>query len=187
MMRAMMVGAMLAAALLTLSGCVSFGGPKDVERAISRAGSVRLECEEGICVGPLGILFAQVVAGSALPVSLDGVSSVDVGSYRVVSCDRPLCVETLALPGWERVVHVRDEGSSMVLMVNEDGDSIRGLLVLQHEGDRLEIVRARGRLDRTLESAVDLVMEDEDMGDFLDEPIWRRSPPSPPAVCSSGD
>jgi hypothetical protein len=172
----MMGGAILSAAILAMSGCVSFGGPKDVERAISKAGSVRLECEEGICVGPLGILFAQVVAGSALPVPLDGVSSVEVGSYRIVSCDRPLCVEALALPGWERVVHVRDDGSSMVLMVNEDRDSIRGLLILQHEGDRLEIVRARGHLDRTLESAVDLVMEDEDVGEFFDEPTWGRLP-----------
>lgn len=152
--RSFLSAALLVAFTVTGSGCVSFTGPRDLRVELEGAGNVTLHEEEGVCVGALVIGVANLVAAPYLPVSLDGVSTVDYGEYRVeTACDvSPLCLRELELPGWVPFLRVRDQNRQMVAMVEEEGASVRALLFLEQSGDRLQVVRARGDFDRIIEN-----------------------------------
>jgi hypothetical protein len=164
--------ALLALAIVTCSlgqaGCFSFTGPSDVRRQLVRTSGVELDKEQGISVGPLGIALAQLFVREHLPFPLDGLSSVDVGVYRVCEesdgCELQLA--TLELDGWERIARIRDGGQEVVVLVGAQ-DSERGLrrlLVLQREGRSLHVVRAKGDLERVVSAALDSGMTGGGLG-----------------------
>lgn len=146
---------LLLAVAFGCSGCVSFSGPRDLCVQLENAGDVTLHEEEGVCVGALAIGFANLVAGPWLPVSLSGVSTVDYAEYRVEPrCGGAdsMCLRDLELNGWETFLRVRDANSQMVVMVEERGASVSGMLFLEQTGDELQVVRARGNFEQIIDS-----------------------------------
>ncbi|MHC5005193.1 MAG: hypothetical protein ACYTJ0_18970 [Planctomycetota bacterium] len=153
---------LLLACTMLLGGCFSFSGPNDIRNQITRSRDVTLERSEGVSVGPLGMVLARTFAGQYIPFDTTGVSSVDFGRYTILPASAgdadPLRLSSLDLPGWERVVRVRESGSDTVVMV--EPDRLGRLLFLQRDGNELQIIRAKGRLDHLLEELLESELVD---------------------------
>ncbi len=143
----------LAVIVLSGTGCIGLMGPVDLQRAVSSAQGVRLHREIGVNVGRVMLGIASGIVDS--PVSLSDLSGVDVGVYRVVYSGAGKSVlSDLELPGYERMVRVREKGAETLILLKEDDDMIRQMVVLTRDHEELVIVRIKGRIDKFLEKAV---------------------------------
>ena len=169
--RTVLLATIVAVAAGALPGCVGFSGPSDVARRIETSRPVDLDKEFGISVGPLGVFLASAIASPWLPVDINGVSSVDFGEYTVeaISEDpRATCLRDLELAGWEPFLRVCEDGSDVVAMVNENGRSVTGLLVVTREGGELQIVRVRGDFDKIIDNLMSSELLKGSMDGWLD-------------------
>lgn len=146
------------------AGCFSFAGPSDIARQLEADAPLALEKEMGITVGPLGVALASAIAGPHLPMSLDGLSSVDFGEYTV----HELSAEPVDVPlhgleakGWERVARIRDERSHVSILTWGTEEKVRRMLVLSRDGDELHIVRVTGNFEKLLDNLADSDLLDE--------------------------
>ena len=134
-------------AIVGVAGCIVLGGPNDLRHAWSRQHGARLHKVFGLNVG--GVVLGTFSFLSSHADELDGVEGVEVGVY-VVNASEAHAAEMLDLPGWIRVVTVRQGTENAVVLVRMEGDSIQGLAVMAADGDQLIIVRVHGRLDQVL-------------------------------------
>jgi hypothetical protein len=152
---------------LLASGCW-FHGPGDVRREISRSTGTEYSTEIGLTLGRTSMAIARwgLRTAGEDEVSLKGVRKVQVGIYHPVG---PAASDPLTcLPGWEPVVRMHEDGESVLVMVQERGDRIRGMLVIVDDADELVVVRMRGRLERVLKEAMELGFEQADRPDLYE-------------------
>ncbi len=113
-------------------------------------------------------------ATSEEDIPLRGVRRVEVGTYRVqrlgrgVEQRRPL--DPPELPGWQNIVRVRENNEDIFVLVREEEDEIRGMLIVVAEEDEWVLVRIRGSLRHTLESVMELAFDRAERPDLY-EPV----------------
>ena len=100
-------------------------------------------------------------------VPLKGVRRVEVGIYEVkglrrgVESRRPL--ELPDLPGLEPVVRVHEDGEDIFVLLHVDEDEeIRQMVVIVAEDDEWVLVRIKGKLRHTFESAMRMAFDHAD-------------------------
>ena len=160
---------------LAATACVRFHGPRDLSRELSESAGVRLEREMGITVTRSGIWLARwglkFADDDDVPVSLKGVKRVQVGVYNVDGLARdsegrsPLSIEGL-LEGWQRWVRIQDDQEEVVVLVDERGGRMRGMVVVVAEQDEWVVIRLKGNLDRVIEEAMRMAFKEADRPDL---------------------
>jgi hypothetical protein len=161
--------------VLSSVACIRFHGPRDLRRELSESAGVRLEREMGFTVTRSGVWLARLgmkfVDDEDIPVSLKGVKRVQVGVYTVDGLARgheersPLWSEEL-LEGWQPWMRVQEDDEEVVVLVDEHGGSIRGLVVVVAEEDEWVLIRMTGKLDRVIESAIEMAFDEADRPDL---------------------
>ena len=150
-------------------GCFSFSGPSDIVRQLEADAPIEIEKEHALTVGPLGIAFASAIAGDHIPMSLEGLSSVDFGMYTVhdLSAEPYVGVPIHGLEerGWERVARVRDSEDHIVVLTWGSEENVRRMLVLHRDKGEMHIVRVTGNFEKLLDNLADSEFMD-DMPDF---------------------
>ena len=178
------VFAVILSLLLATTGCVSFNGPNDVRRAIAKQENLELEQEMGVTVGPLAIFAANVVAAPFVPMTADGIDWVSYGEY-TARCNEPsaegVCLRNLELPGWERIARICEPREEVIVMLPDEGTSLRKLLVVMREEDTVRIVKAEGNLEKIIERLLESKIIDDDVKEFL-----VMGPPSAPPASEDG-
>jgi hypothetical protein len=167
--------AILCGAGLLATGCVRLHGPRDLRRELSASAGVRLEREMGFTVTRSGIWLARWGLKFAdeedVPVSLKGVRRVQVGIYNVDGSARGydarshLDVDDL-LPGWQRWVRIQEDDEDVLVLVNEKGGDIRGMVVVVAAADEWVLVRVKGNLQRVVEDAMRMAFDQAERPDL---------------------
>lgn len=141
---------------LTLS-CVRFVGPEDVRQELSSQAGVKLKQETGFTVTRSGIWLARKFVDDD-EVSLKGIRRVEVGVYEVKGLrrgvDQPANLDLRHLDGWEPIVSIHEEGEDVMVLVKQQDEMIRAMLIVVAEEDEWVLVRVRGKLNRILEQAM---------------------------------
>ena len=156
--------------------CISFHGPKDLRRELVDVTGVELERESGVSVGRMGVMLARWFTDED-EIPLKGVRRVQVGVYTVTDfgergyddVDRALA----ELPGWEPVVRVREDDEIVHVMLRQENDAIRGMLVVVMERDEWVLVRIKGRLDHMVENTMQMAFEQADRPELLEPAVAR--------------
>jgi hypothetical protein len=115
--------------------------------------------------GRVGLALARLVtavipgAREARPYLRD-VSGVQIGVYdaRVASTAElrtPKRLQALLDDGWEMAVRVREEREAVWVLCRVDDESIREVFIVVVNEDELVLVKARGRLDRMIATALE--------------------------------
>jgi hypothetical protein len=160
-----LTGLLIVTVLVTCGSCISFHGPKDLRRDLVQVTGVELERESGVSVGPMGVMLARWFTDED-EVPLKGVRRVQVGVYEVTDFgDSGYGHETVLppdLPGWETVVRVHEDDETVFVMLREEDEMIRGMLVVVMERDEWVLVRIKGKLNRIVESAMEMAFEEAD-------------------------
>jgi hypothetical protein len=141
---------------LTLS-CVRFVGPEDVRQDLSSQAGVKLKQETGFTVTRSGIWLARKFVDDD-EVPLKGIRRVEVGIYEVKGLrrgvDEPANLNPRHLDGWEPIVRVHEEDEDVMVLVKQQDEMIRAMLIVVAEEDEWVLVRVRGKLNRVLEQAM---------------------------------
>ncbi len=176
--------------LATATSCIRFHGPEDLRRDLARAAGVKLDRERGLTLTRTGVMLVRW-ATSEERIPLRGVRRVEVGIYQVqglrrgVEQRRPIAPPQL--PGWQNIVRVRDDGDEVFVLVREEDEEIREMLVIVAEEDEWVLVRIRGQLQDTIESALQLAFDRAERPELY-EPVlaeYRSEPVSPGRTGSS--
>ncbi len=167
------------------SGCVTFLGPEDLRWAISRDQRVRLDRDIGMGVD--GLTLGLVAAIADVPIPVAGILTAEVGVYTIKGGDEVVDAQSIlsnfALRGFEAIVRVREPGNEVVVLAKYNDRTIRSIVVVARDGRELVIVRARGRLEKMLQWA----LEQGGDGAFLDFDGDEPDDEEPPdAVASLG-
>ena len=151
------------------TSCIRFRGPEDLRHDLSRASGVRLNKEMGVTVTRSGMWIARKAikwsADGHTP-SLKGVRRVEVGVYQVEGLRKghhervQLGLEDL--PQWTPLVRIRDEEEEVFVLVDEDGEQIKQMLVVVADHDEWVLVRMKGNLNRVLEDALRMAFDNAD-------------------------
>ncbi len=172
------------ACLATATSCIRFHGPEDLRHDLARAAGVKLEREMGLTLTRTGVMLVRW-ATSEEHIPLRGVRRVEVGVYQVQGLRRGVedrrSINPPELPGWENVVRVRDDNEDVFVLVREEEGEIRGLLIVVAEEDEWVLVRIRGKLQRTLESVMELAFDRAERPDLY-EPVLAEYRKNEPAV-----
>ncbi|MHC4502972.1 MAG: DUF4252 domain-containing protein [Planctomycetota bacterium] len=175
-----MRGLIVVACLATCASCITFHGPKDLQRDLVQATGVELERESGVTVGRMGVMLARWFTPEK-EIPLKGVRRVQVGVYEVTDFGEgdygQGSVEPPELPGWETVVRVHEEDENVFVMLHQEEDQIRGMLVVVMERDEWVLVRIKGKLNRTVERAMQMAFEEADRPELYDPALtaYRES------------
>ena len=162
------------------AACIGFQGPEDLRRDIVQATGVELHRESGVSVGRMGVALVRWFTPED-EIPLKGVRRVQVGVYRVTDAsDADPAAELLGMPAlsdWEPVVHLRERDENVLVMLREENESIRGVLVVVMEDDEWVLVRIRGKLQRIVEEAMRLAFDRTDRPDLYDPALneYRES------------
>jgi hypothetical protein len=154
-------------ALTVSSGCVRFSGPNALKRELSYEAGVELDREFAITITRSGVSLARMFTKEE-DVPLKGVRRVSVGVYEVrglregVEVERSIDVAAL-LPEMTQIVRVHEDGENVHLLVkHDDRERIRQLVVVVTEADEWVIVRIKGNLNQTVESAMRMAFDEAD-------------------------
>jgi len=163
---------------LGLAGCVRLHGPEDVTRRLSGVAGVDLEQEVGFTVTRSGIWLAKKGLKWSdeedIP-SLDGLKRVEVGVYQVAEEREPGARLSMDLfpRSWLPWVRVQDDDEEVFVLVHNDGraEEIDAMLVVVAAADEWVVVRMRGDLDRIMEDAIRLALDQAERPDLTERAI----------------
>jgi hypothetical protein len=176
-------GSVVVLGLAAASACIGFRGPEDLRRDIVQTTGVELQREVGVTVGRAGVALVRWFTPED-EIPLKGVRRVQVGVYRVSDAARgdPAAdlLEIPALADWEPVVRLRERDENVLVMLRQENDAIRGLLVVVMEGDEWVLVRVRGKLQHVVEEAMQLAFDRTDRPDLYGPAVaeYRESRPA---------
>ena len=152
--------------LATATSCIRFHGPENLRRDLSRASGVELEQESGVTLTRTAVMLVRWVT-SEEEIPLRGVRRVEVGTYQVRGLgSRP--IDPPQLPGWQNIVRVREDDEQIFVLVREEEDAIRGMLIIVAEEDEWVLVRIRGKLHKTFESVMQLAFDRAERPDLYE-------------------
>ena len=158
---------LVVAALTVSPACVRFSGPSSLKRQLSSEAGVELDREFAITITRSGVALARMFTKEE-DVPLKGVRRVSVGVYEVrglregVEVERAIDVAAL-LPEMTQIVRVHEDGENVhVLVKHDDRERIRQLVVVVTEADEWVIVRIKGNLNQTVESAMRMAFDEAD-------------------------
>jgi hypothetical protein len=170
----------IVACVATCVSCISFHGPNDLRRDLVQATGVELDRESAISIGPVGVMLARwFTAEEEIP--LKGVRRVQVGVYEVTDVgDGGFgrgTVDPPELPGWETVVRIQEDDEHVFVMLHQEEDEIRGMLVVVMEQEEWVLVRIKGRLRHTVERAMQMAFEQADRPELYEPAVadYRES------------
>jgi len=159
-------------ALLAVS-CISWRGPQELSRDLSRAAGVELHREFGLTVGPgvMWIARAAMKHAGEDEISLRGVKSVRVGVYEVRGLrpghERRARLALDLLPPWHTIVRIQDDGEEVFVMTRlDENDEIREMLVVVAEDDEWVLVKIKGRLQHVVDDAMRMAFDQSDRPDL---------------------
>ncbi len=159
--------------LATATSCIRFHGPEDLRRDLARTAGVKLDREMGVTLTRTAVMLVRW-ATSEEDIPLRGVRRVEVGTYRVQGLGRGVeqrrPIDPPELPGWQNIVRVREDNEHIFVLVREEEDEIRGMLIVVAEEDEWVLVRIRGSLRHTLESVMELAFDRAERPDLY-EPV----------------
>jgi len=156
------------------TSCVRFRGPEDLRKDLSSTAGVELKKEMGVTVTRSGMWIARKAIkwsddDDDIP-SLKGVRRVEVGIYRVEGLregrDERVALGLEDLPGWSPIVRIHEDGEDVFVLVDEDGERIKRMLIVVADQDEWVIVRIKGNLNRILEDAMRMAFENADRPDL---------------------
>jgi len=173
-MKRVQVILLLGATLLGVS-CM-LRGPGDLSRDLSQTAGVELDREFGISLGRFSTWLARKAIKWSDDEDLDninlrGVHHVQVGVYQVEGLRRGFD-NTVRLglddfsPQWEPLVMVHEDDGDVFVMLRQEGERIKALLVVVAEQDEWVLVRVRGKLDQIVEDTLRMAF------DQADRPEW---------------
>ena len=166
-------GLMIFLCLVATTSCIRFHGPEDLRRDLARTAGVKLDREMGVTLTRTAVMLARW-ATSEEEIPLRGVRRVEVGTYRVQGLGRGVeqrrPIDPPELPGWQTIVRVREDNEDIFVLLREEEDEIRGLLIVVAEEDEWALVRIRGRLQHTLEGVMELAFDRAERPDLY-EPV----------------
>jgi uncharacterized protein DUF4252 len=151
----------IAAALLTLTGCFAYRGPRGIEDSLERSLGVELKRDVGIKLGPVSTRFVASFASDDGDAELDfhDLTSVGVVVFeRGAERERPvrrIAPRDLGLSGYETMLSASDGDDQVLILAKPHGDSIRELVLLAVDADEVVVARLTGHLDRLLARAMD--------------------------------
>jgi len=161
---------MLLIPILVGTSCVRFRGPEDLRKDLSRTAGVELETEMGVTVTRSGMWIARKAIkwsddDDDIP-SLKGVRRVEVGIYQVEGLrdgrDAPVALGLSDLPDWSPIVRIQEDGEAVFVLVDEEHEQIKRMLVVVADHDEWVIVRIKGNLTRIIEDAMRMAFENAD-------------------------
>jgi hypothetical protein len=160
-------------------GCIRAIGPEDVTRELSQYAGVDLRQEVGITVTRSGIWLAKksLKWSDETEISLDGLRRVEVGVYEVTGMrdeeDRPALSLEQFPTRWAPWVRVQDEGEDVFVLVREGKKpaEIDGMLVVVTSDDEWVVVRMRGKLERIMEDAIRLALDQADKPELTERTL----------------
>ena len=157
--------------LTTATSCIRFHGPEDLRRDLARTSGVKLEREMGVTLTRTAVMLARWVT-SEEKIPLRGVRRIEVGVYQVQGLRRGVDerrpIDPPELPGWQNVVHVREDPEEVFVLVRVDEEEIREMLVVVAEADEWVLVRIRGKLRHTFENAMKLAFDRAERPELYD-------------------
>jgi hypothetical protein len=75
------------------------------------------------------------------------------------------------LAGWDNVVRVQEDGEEIFVLLREEDERIRGMLIVVAEADEWVLVRVWGKLDRVIEQAMEMAFEKADRPGLFDPTV----------------
>ncbi len=155
-------GLMIFLCLVATTSCIRFHGPEDLRRDLARTAGVKLDREMGVTITRTGVMLVRWMTPEE-DIPLRGVRRVQVGVYQVQGLRRGVderrSLEPPELPGWQNMVRVREDDEDIFVLVREEEEEIREMLVVVAEEDEWVLVRIRGKLQHTLESVMELAFD----------------------------
>ena len=170
---------LIAGVMLATTGCW-FHGPGDLKRELSREAGVKLDRRIGLTFGPTSMMLARwgLKIADEREFSLRGVRKVQVGVYEVHGLRRgheaPAKLDPDLFPGWDPIVRVHDDGEDVLVLLRQDDERIRAMLVAVTGDEEWVLVRIRGRLDRVVEDALRMAFDEMDRPDLYDRSREER-------------
>lgn len=172
----------LGASLLSV-GCIRALGPEDVTRELSGYAGVDLRQEVGITVTRSGIWLAKksLKWSDETEISLDGLRRVEVGVYEVTGTrdeeDRAALSLDQFPTRWSPWVRVQDEGEEVFVLVREGNKApeIDAMLVVVAAEDEWVVVRMRGKLERIMEDAIRLALDQADKPELTERTVEEHA------------
>ncbi len=149
--------------------CIRFTGPEDVRRDLGDQAGVQLKQETGFTVTRSGMWLARKFVKDE-DVPLEGVRRVEIGVYEVKGLrkgsEEPARLDLGHLKGWEPIVRVREDDEQVFVLIKQEEQLIRGLLVVVAEQDEWVLVRLRGKLNQVFERSMEMVFADMNRPDL---------------------
>ncbi|UCF66831.1 MAG: hypothetical protein JSV80_13750 [Acidobacteriota bacterium] len=174
------LGAILAGVALA-TGCLSFRGPEDVRRDLTRVTGVSYQRETAVGLGPMLLGVVRWVAADEPDASLPaGLRRLEVGVYK----PRRETQERRQLrgsdfPGWMPLLEVTSgSGDAALVLIEMKRDVLRKMLVVAQESDELVIVRLSGDFSDPSE-LIRFVFDDVDEIDWSESVVNLRDRASP--------
>jgi hypothetical protein len=174
----------------TAASCIGFHGPEDLRRDLVQATGVELHRETGVSVGRMGVMLVRWFTPED-EIPLKGVRRVQVGVYEVTDFGDGGYprghVDPPELPGWEPVVRVHDDDENVFVMLRQEDDAIRGMLVVVMERDEWVLVRIKGRLEKVVEEAMRMAFDQAEHPELYEPAVAEYREARPAATAEPTD
>ena len=166
--------AMIGLCLATCASCIGFRGPEDLRRDLVQATGVELDREVAVSVGRMGVMLVRWFTPED-EIPLKGVRRVQVGVYEVTDFGdggyERGAVTPPELPGWDPVVRVQEDDESVFVMLRQEEDAIRGMLVVVADADEWVLVRIKGKLQNVVEEAMRMAFDKAEHPDLYEPAV----------------
>lgn len=168
---------------VTCASCIGFHGPEDLRRDLVQATGVDLDRETGVSIGRTGVMLVRWFTPED-EIPLKGVRRVQVGVYEVTDFGDggygrgPVIPPEL--PGWEPVASVREDDENVFVLLRQEEDAIRGMLVIVMEQDEWVLVRIKGKLQHVVEEAMRMAFDRAEHPDLYEPAVaeYREARPA---------
>jgi len=135
-------------ALVTLTSCVGFSGPRGLERAFSEIDGAKVERVVGLSVSGGLVDRALRLAGNETGMKFEAgnVDRVQLGVYQLVSGGNAPLLDELQVDGLVPFVKVRDGCEEVRIFAGHSGGRLESLAIVVHDGADLVAMRISGDL-----------------------------------------
>lgn len=147
----------VAALTLVAAGCMTYRGPRGVEKALEEQLGVEMDREYGIKLGWTSTKIVLALTRDddepALDFDLDGIG---VATFVLPPGARKVRLdpESLGLDGWDTAIRVHDEDGSVLLVTRGRKGKIHEMIFVSVDDEEAVLGRLNGDLGRLVEKMV---------------------------------